>query len=72
MNSPQPVPSTGTNLAPTIGSLVGGAAGLAVVGKLGLNPLDPYSGGSILVAITTLFTAAFHWLGKKTGIPGLG
>jgi len=72
MNTPQPVPPGTANVAPTVGSLVGGAAGLVVASKLGLNPLDPASGGPIVVSIGAAITALFHWLGKLTGIPGLG
>jgi hypothetical protein len=60
----------GTNVAPTVGSLVGSAAGLAVASKLGFNPFDP-AGGSIVAAIAAIITAGFHWLGKRTGLPGL-
>lgn len=72
MNNPQPVPAPSTtNVAPTIGSLVGGVAGLVVASKLGLNPVEA-TGGSVVVSVGTLITALFHWLGGKTGIPGLG
>jgi len=71
MNSPQPVPASTTNVAPTVGSLVGGVAGLIVASKLGLNPLEA-DGGAIAVGIGGLVTALFHWLGKLTHIPGLG
>lgn len=71
MNSPQPVPSSTTNVAPTVGSIVGGVAGLVVATQLGLNPVDA-SGGSVVVGVGALITALFHWLGGKTGIPGLG
>lgn len=64
-------PATGTNVAPTVGSLVGSAVGLVVSSKLGFNPLDP-AGSSIVAAIAALVTAGFHWLGNKTGVIGLG
>jgi len=72
MNAVQPIPPapSGTNVAPTLGGMLGSAAGLIVAGKLGLNPLDPV-GGSLVASIAAGVTAVFHWLGKKTGIPGL-
>lgn len=72
MNNPQPVPASTTNVAPTVGSLIGGAVGLLVASKLNLNPLDPVTGGPVVVSIGTVMTALFHWLGKLTGMPGLG
>jgi hypothetical protein len=71
MNSPQPVPSGTTNVAPTLGSLIGGIAGLVTASKLGMDPLSP-AGGSVAVSVTATVTALFHWIGKATGIPGLG
>lgn len=71
MNAAMPGQETGTNVAPSLGALLGSAAGLVVASKLGLNPLDP-SGGSIVAAIATTVTGIFHWLGRKTGIIGLG
>jgi len=69
MNSPQPMPS-GPNVAPSFGSMVGGVLGLVTAAKLGLNPLN-IDGGSVAVGVCVLVTAFFHWLGKKTGMPGL-
>jgi len=71
MNSPQPTPASTTNVAPTIGSMVGGVAGLVATSKLGLDPTAP-AGGALVVAVSGVVTAIFHWLGKLTGIPGLG
>lgn len=72
MNAPSPVPVAGTNVAPSAGSLIGAAAGLAAASKLGLNPFDPATGGALVATVTTLITALFHWLGKKSGVVGLG
>jgi hypothetical protein len=73
MNSTAPIPAVGTtNVAPTAGALLGSTAGLIVAGKLGLNPFDPASGGAVVATVATLLTSLFHWLGKKTGVPGLG
>jgi hypothetical protein len=71
MNNPQPVPPSSTNVAPTLGSMVGVVAGLVATSKLGFDPVTP-TGGSIAIGVTGLVTALFHWLGKATGIPGLG
>lgn len=77
MNNPNPVPpapsaGTATNVAPSLGALVGTMAGLAVCGSFKLNPLDPSTGGAITTVVGTGVCALFHWLGQKTGIPGLG
>jgi hypothetical protein len=72
MNTPTPVPVTGTNVSPTIGSLLGSLAGLFLASKMGLNPMDAGAGSSVVGGMTMGITALFHWLGMKTGIPGLG
>lgn len=72
MNSPAPVNPSSTNVAPTLGALLGTSAGLIVASKLHLDPTDVTSGGALVATVSTLFTALFHWLGQKTGIPGLG
>jgi hypothetical protein len=72
MNTPISVPtSSGLNASPTIGALIGGAAGVVVSTKLGLNPAD-VGGMSVVSGVSGLLAALFHWLGAKTGIPGLG
>jgi hypothetical protein len=71
MNATAPTPDSSTNVAPTIGSLLGTAAGLVAASKLGMNPFDAV-GGSFVASIAAAITAGFHWLGKKTHIPGLG
>lgn len=73
MNSPQPLTQSagGANVAPTLGAAVGTTAGLLVASKLGLNPAN-IDGGGIVAIVSTLMTALFHWIGSKTGIPGLG
>jgi len=70
MNTPTPV-SSGVNASPTIGAIIGGAAGVVAVTKLGLNPSDP-GGMAIVSGISGLLAALFHWLGAKSGISGLG
>ena len=70
MNTPTPV-SGGPNASPTVGAIVGSAAGVIVSSKLGVDPTDP-AGVAIVSSVTGLLTALFHWLGSKTGIPGLG
>ncbi len=71
MNAVQPTPApSGTNVAPTLGGLIGSAAGLVVASKLGFNPLDP-AGTGVVASVAATVTAIFHWLGRKTGIPGL-
>jgi hypothetical protein len=72
MNTPAPVPASGSvNAAPTIGALIGGAAGVVVASKLGVNPADP-TGIAVVSTVSGLLTMLFHWLGIKTGLPGLG
>jgi hypothetical protein len=51
--------------------MLGSVAGLAVASKFGLDPMGA-AGGGVIVAVAGVFTALFHWLGQKTGIPGLG
>jgi hypothetical protein len=70
MNSPVPVAS-GVNASPTIGAIIGGAAGVVAATKLGLDPAQP-GGMAVVSSISGLLAALFHWLGAKTGIPGLG
>lgn len=71
MNVPPPAVSSGLNASPTIGAIIGGAAGVVAATKLGLNPTDA-SGMAIVSTVSGLLAALFHWLGAKTGIPGLG
>ena len=72
MNTPAPTPAAGgVNASPTIGAIVGGAAGVVAASKLGLNPTDPL-GMTVVSSVSGLLAALFHWLGAKTGIPGLG
>lgn len=70
MNSPSPV-SSGVNASPTIGAILGGAAGVVAATKLGLNPTDP-GGMAVVSTVSGILAALFHWLGAKTGISGLG
>lgn len=71
MNSPVPVPGGGPNVAPSAGAMLGSVAGLLVAHKLGLDPMTA-AGGMTVGSVATTITALFHWLGIKTGIPGLG
>lgn len=67
MNTPSPGPAPPTPAAiPTLGSILGSVLGTVVVAKTGLGA-DPILGGTVITAITGLFTGVFHWLGTKIG-----
>jgi len=80
MNTPNPIPpsgglSNGTQNAIGAGTVSAGAVIGSVVGRIASAALGP-EGVALEPVITTvctaLFTAAFHWLGQKLGVPGLG
>jgi len=70
--SPTPPPAnagTPTQASmPTLGSILGTAAGVAAAGAFHLDPTGLY-GGALVSAIVGLFTAAFHWFSTKLNIP---
>ena len=67
----QPADTTHTNPAmPTAGALLGTIASGVIAAKTGIAA-DPVLATTITGAVTSLFTALFHWIGTKTHTPGL-
>jgi len=71
-SAPLPPPSPQGNAAtaslPTLGSILGTAAGVAAAGALHMDPTGIY-GGAVVSAIVGLFTAGFHWISSKLNVP---
>lgn len=75
MNTPTPTNGNGrvrTGAAmPSLGALLGTAAGLAATNALHLDPTDPEGGGALVSTVSLVVTGLFHWLGLKLKMPGL-